>query len=108
MNEEKDIRVEIVDSVESPPRARLTPEVERKREKLLRAGGRELLGDTGLNCIACHNFNGKAAPGFDGIDLLTSYQRLQPGWFNAYLRNPGSFRPRTVMPSSFPSARSRR
>ena len=34
MNEEKDIRVEIVDSVESPPRARLTPEVERRRDYL--------------------------------------------------------------------------
>ena len=34
MNEEKDIRVEIVDSVETPPRARLTPEVERKRDYL--------------------------------------------------------------------------
>ena len=34
MNEEKDIRVEIVDSVDTPPRARLTPEVERKRDYL--------------------------------------------------------------------------
>ena len=34
MGEEKDIRVEIVDSVETPPRARLTPEVERKRDYL--------------------------------------------------------------------------
>ncbi|WP_118858002.1 SUF system Fe-S cluster assembly protein [Sphingomonas mesophila] len=34
MNEEKDIRVEIVDSVEPPPRARLSPEVERKRDYL--------------------------------------------------------------------------
>ncbi len=34
MNEEKDIRIEIVDSVETPPRARLTPEVERKRDYL--------------------------------------------------------------------------
>ena len=34
MNEEQDIRVEIVDSVDTPPRARLTPEVERKRDYL--------------------------------------------------------------------------
>lgn len=75
---------------------------EREREKLLRAAGRELLGDKGLNCIACHNFNGKAALVNQGIDLLTSYQRLQPGWFNSYLRNPGAFRPRTVMPTAWP------
>ncbi len=78
-------------------------ESERDREKLLRAGGRELLGDKGLNCIACHNFNGKAALVNQGIDLLTSYQRLQPGWFNSYLRNPGAFRPRTIMPTAWPN-----
>lgn len=78
-------------------------ETEREREKLLRAAGRELLGDKGLNCIACHNFNGKAAPGTQGIDLMTSYQRLQPGWFSSYVRNPGAFRPRTVMPTAWPN-----
>ena len=78
-------------------------EGEREHEKLLRAVGRELLVDKGLSCIACHNFNGKAAPGTQGIDLLTTYQRLQPGWFNSYLRNPGAFRPRTVMPTAWPN-----
>ena len=76
-------------------------ESDRSREKLLRAGGRELLGDKGLNCVACHTFNGKAAPGSQGIDLITTTQRLQPGWFNSYVRNPGAFRPRTVMPSAW-------
>ena len=78
-------------------------ESEREREKLFRGAGRELLGDKGLNCIACHNFNGKAAVVNQGIDLLTSFQRLQPGWFNSYLRNPGAFRPRTVMPTAWPN-----
>ncbi|MFM9963431.1 MAG: hypothetical protein ACKV2Q_19660 [Planctomycetaceae bacterium] len=78
-------------------------ESEREREKLLRAGGRELLGDKGLNCVACHNFNGKAAQINQGIDLLTSYPRLQPVWFNSYLRNPGAFRPRTIMPTAWPN-----
>jgi len=84
------------------PSAERRSESERNREKLLRAGGRELLGDTGLNCVACHIFNGKAAPGSQGIDLVTTTQRLQPGWFNRYLRNPGAFRPRTLMPSAWP------
>lgn len=62
-----------------------------------------MLGDKGLNCVACHNFNGKAALVNQGIDLPTSYQRLQPGWFNSYLRNPGAFRPRTIMPTAWPN-----
>ncbi|MFO0869174.1 MAG: c-type cytochrome [Pirellulales bacterium] len=78
-------------------------ESEREREKLLRAAGRELLGDKGLNCVSCHVFNGKAAPGTQGIDLLTTFQRLQPGWYDAYLRNPNAFRPRTVMPTAWPN-----
>ncbi len=83
------------------PSSEARSESDRNREKLLRAGGRELLGEKGLNCIACHQFNGKAAPGSQGIDLITTTQRLQPGWFNNYVRNPGAFRPRTVMPSAW-------
>ena len=77
-------------------------EDEKQREKLMRAAGRELLGDKGANCVACHNFNGKAASTNQGIDLLTSSERLQPEWFHQYLQNPGAFRPRTVMPSAWP------
>ncbi|MCA9063361.1 MAG: hypothetical protein KDA96_09890 [Planctomycetaceae bacterium] len=76
---------------------------EREREKVLRAAGRELLGDQGLNCVACHNFNGKPAPVNQGIDLLTTYHRLQPAWFDAYVRQPNAFRPRTVMPTAWPN-----
>ena len=75
---------------------------EKEREKKLRAGGRELLGDKGLNCVACHNFNGKPSPINKGIDLMTTYSRLQPAWFNNFLRNPGAYRPRIVMPYSWP------
>ena len=80
-------------------------EAERLQEKRIRAAGRELLGDKGANCVSCHNFNGKAAQVNQGIDLLTSYERLQPQWFNRYLRNPGAFRPRTVMPTAWPNGR---
>lgn len=78
-------------------------EDEQQREKLLRAAGRELLGDKGVNCVSCHSFNGKAPQLNPGIDLLTSYERLQPEWFDRYLRNPGAFRPRTVMPTAWPN-----
>ncbi len=77
-------------------------ENERQQEKLIRAAGRELLGDKGANCVACHSFNGKAANVNQGIDLLTSYERLQPAWFHSYLQKPRAFRPRTVMPSAWP------
>jgi mono/diheme cytochrome c family protein len=77
-------------------------ESERQGERLLRAGGQELLGDKGLNCVACHSFNGKSAEGTQGMDLLTAYPRLQPAYFNSYLRGPSAFRPRTVMPTAWP------
>ncbi len=84
------------------PNAGSRNESERQLEKLIRAAGRELLGDKGANCVACHPFNGKAANVNQGIDLLTSFERLQPEWFHRYLRNPGAFRPRTVMPTAWP------
>ena len=96
-----------LDILESPdwkiPSPVSDSESERSREKRLRPAGRELLGDKGLNCIACHNFNGKPAPVNKGIDLMTTFQRLQPGWFNSFVRNPGSFRPRIVMPTAWPN-----
>ncbi|HTN73805.1 MAG TPA: hypothetical protein VL096_01110, partial [Pirellulaceae bacterium] len=95
-----------VDVLKSPalniPRSESNSESERTRERLLRTAGRELLGDKGLNCIACHNFNGKQSPGHKGMDLMTSYQRLQPAWFSSFVRNPGAFRPRIVMPTAWP------
>jgi hypothetical protein len=67
----------------------------------MRAAGRELVGDQGLNCIACHSFNGKT-PGKAGTELLTFPERIQPAWFYHFLRDPNAFRPRTVMPTSWP------
>ncbi len=74
---------------------------EREREKQMRAAGRELIGDKGLGCVACHTFNGKAA-GKTGIDLLTTTQRLQPDWFYRFVIDPNAYRPRIVMPTSWP------
>lgn len=87
------------------PKPENREESERQKEKIVRAAGRELLGDKGANCVACHRFNGKAANVNQGIDLLTSYERLQPEWFYRYVRNPGSFRPRTVMPTAWPDGK---
>jgi hypothetical protein len=68
----------------------------------MRDAAHEMLGDQGLNCIACHNYNGKQSPGMKGIDLMTSYERLQPTWFYHYMINPAAFRPGIIMPSYWP------
>ena len=57
----------------------------------MRTAGRELVGDKGLNCIACHTFNGKT-PSKAGIDLLTTTERLRPDWFYHFMVNPSPFR----------------
>ena len=85
----------------SLPNSESDDEKERNKAKEMRDAGRELLGDKGLYCVACHNFNGKASPNFKGIDLMTSFQRLKPSWFYHFLRNPNSFRPRIVMPAAW-------
>ena len=78
---------------------------DQEREKLLRPAGRDLLGDKGLYCVACHNFNGKPSPNNKGIDLMTSYQRLKPSWFYHFLIDPTGYRPRVVMPVSWPGGK---
>jgi len=67
-----------------------------------RVAGRELLGLTGLGCVSCHDFNGTPTPGFRGIDLITTPERLQPRWFVAFMIAPTRFRPGIVMPESWP------
>ena len=96
-------RLDVIENVELQkiPNPESDSESEREREKRLRPAGRELLGNLGLNCIACHNFNGKPSPGNKGIDLMTTYQRLEPKWFNNFVRNPGAYRPRIIMPYSW-------
>ncbi len=73
-------------------------EQERILEKTLRPAGQALLGDQGLNCVACHNFNGKPSPLNKGIDLMTTHERLQPAWFDGFVRAPGRLRPGIIMP----------
>ncbi len=75
------------------------PEPDRKERGSIRSAGHKLVGDKGLNCTTCHNFNGKESPGFKGMDLLTSYDRLQPAWFYHFMRKPAKYRPGIVMPN---------
>ncbi len=97
-------RLDVLESVEMKiPSPESDSDSDRERERTLRKAGLELLGDKGLGCINCHNFNGKPAPVNKGIDLMTSYQRLQPGWFSRFSRNPAAFRPRIIMPTAWPN-----
>ncbi len=75
------------------------PEIPRKKRGEMRSAGHKLVGDKGLNCVACHLFNGKSAGGLQGLDLLASYDRLKPDWFVPFMLNPAKYRPGIVMPS---------
>jgi mono/diheme cytochrome c family protein len=88
----------------SLPRPEAETKKERDRERQMRAAGRELVGNTGLYCIACHTFNGKA-PNKQGIDLMTFNERIRPSWFYHFVRAPNAFRPRTVMPTAWPGGK---
>jgi len=79
------------------------PPIPKESEPMIRDGGHMLLGDKGLSCISCHNYNGIESPSMKGLDIMTSYQRLQPAWFNQFMRNPAKFRPGIIMPSYWPN-----
>ena len=81
------------------------PEPKREDRRTFREAGHLLVGDKGLNCVACHNFNGKQSPGLKGVDLLNSFERLQPSWFAHFMRDPQKFRPGIVMPNFWPDGK---
>ncbi|HBJ36641.1 MAG TPA: cytochrome oxidase [Planctomycetaceae bacterium] len=59
-----------------------------------------LMMDSG--CVQCHSFRGEALPGVIGVVLSGIGDRMQPQWFLALLRDPGTMKPRTRMPNFFP------
>ncbi len=61
--------------------------------------GHEIVGTSGLNCIACHQFNGQQSGGMGAWDISLASQRLQKNWFHLYMRNPARFHPTVSMPS---------
>lgn len=83
-----------------PPKELPAPDQESDRE--VRDAALKLLGDQGLACISCHNYNGKESPGFKGLDLMTSHQRLQPAWFYKFMISPATYRPGIIMPTYWP------
>ena len=68
--------------------------------------GRELVGTEGLNCIACHVFNGQKSGEIGAVDIARVSERLKPNWFHLYLRQPSRFHPTVIMPSYWPNDQS--
>ncbi len=68
--------------------------------------GCELVGATGLSCIACHEFNGQKSGGISALDIARSTERLKKNWFHLYLRQPSRFHLTVIMPSYWPNGQS--
>jgi len=71
--------------------------------KALIEAGRQLM-DTG--CVQCHVFKGEALPGVVGIDLEGVTNRVHLAWLHDFLKDPGSLKERTRMPTFFPNGQS--
>lgn len=86
-----------------PPLALAPLPSDEKQARALTDLGRELVGEKGMNCIACHLFAGERVGTMGALDLVESTaQRLRPEWFAHYLRAPLRFKPGTTMPTFFP------
>lgn len=72
-------------------------------KKILVEAGRQLM-DTG--CVQCHAFKGEVLPGVIGVDLEGVTQRVHPNWLHDFLKDPGSLKARTRMPTFFPNGQS--
>ncbi|MFT6862773.1 MAG: mono/diheme cytochrome c family protein [Akkermansiaceae bacterium] len=92
------VKLDQLPVVELPPPGR-------EDRPMVSNGGHLLLGTDGLSCITCHNYNGKEGPGMKGLDLITTYQRLQPGWFYEFMKNPAKHRPGIIMPNYWPGGK---
>jgi cytochrome c553 len=80
------------------------PRVSNLRES--KDAGYEMVGATGLGCIACHEFNGQKAGEMSALDIAHVTERLQKNWFALYMRQPSRFHPTVIMPSYWPDGQS--
>lgn len=91
-----------VDRLEDAPVPGPVPLAESK------AAGHELVGATGLGCIACHAFNGQKAGELSALDLAQAPQVLHKNWFALFLRQPSRFHSTIIMPGFWPGGVSTR
>lgn len=69
----------------------------------VKAEARNLVGEQGLGCIKCHDFNKLSSTGIRAINMTKMTQRLRHDWFQRYLLDPQSLRPGTRMPAAWPN-----
>lgn len=69
----------------------------------IKAEARTLVGEQGLGCIKCHDFNKLSSTGIRAINMTKMTQRLRHDWFQRYLLDPQSLRPGTRMPAAWPN-----
>jgi mono/diheme cytochrome c family protein len=65
---------------------------------------RQLVKNTGLNCVSCHNIGKTPAVGVfeaPGVNFMWVKQRLRPDYYERWLRGPIRVEPDTKMPSYF-------
>ena len=67
--------------------------------------GLHLVGNKGLNCVACHTHKFQAADTMPAVDLTEMAERLKKDWFYEYMLDPQTFSPNTVMPSFWPDGK---
>jgi mono/diheme cytochrome c family protein len=82
------------------------PKVSNMKES--KDAGYEMIGTTGLSCIACHEFNGQKSGEVAALDIGHVTERLKKNWFNLYMRQPSRFHPTVIMPSYWPGGQSTR
>lgn len=63
--------------------------------------GRQLMGATGLACVACHGLKDRKSLGPPVLRLTHTVERLRPAFFKELLLNPQETQPGTVMPPLF-------
>jgi fibro-slime domain-containing protein len=66
------------------------------------AAGKLLVGNKGLGCVTCHQYNTHKALGIQGLDLTNMTNRVSQDWFKKWLLAPQKIRETTRMPSFWP------
>ncbi|MEZ6094491.1 MAG: hypothetical protein R3C03_09685 [Pirellulaceae bacterium] len=74
-------------------------------QEAMRKHGLEIVGNQGLNCVACHTYQYKLSDTMPAVDLTEMAERLKKDWFHQYMLAPQSFSPNTVMPSFWPQGK---
>jgi cytochrome c551/c552 len=65
---------------------------------------KQLVGNTGLNCMSCHNIGKTPAVGVfeaPGINFMHVKERLRPAYYQRWVRAPIKVEPETKMPTYF-------